>query len=229
MTRAPASAAGTAPAGRRGRSRIATDFLRPPATAGQVAADLVRVVAVLSVPAAGVVAGPSYSAIMLLVLGGALLPRMLPMRSGEDVAVGLSVLLAGWSSVLDLYDAISWWDLLVHGVATGVLAVLADAVLTRFAVIGEGARPLLHRVVVRVACGLALAVLWEMTEWVGHAFDPEVHVGYDDSIGDMAIGGLGALAAGLLLPDALRRPAPASGAPGTARIGGGAPSGDNEA
>ena len=47
------------------------------------------------------------------------------------------------------------------------------------------------------ALGLSLGVLWEIFEWFGHAFiDGEIYVGYQDSIGDLLFGGLGALIAG---------------------------------
>ncbi len=55
-------------------------------------------------------------------------------------------------------------------------------------------------VVVAVAVGLALSAVWEMVEWAGWLFiSDEIFVGYQDTIGDMAIGGVGAAVAGLVL------------------------------
>jgi hypothetical protein len=55
-------------------------------------------------------------------------------------------------------------------------------------------------VVVTAAIGLAISALWEMVEWAGWRFiSDEIYVAYQDSIGDMAVGGLGALLGGALL------------------------------
>jgi hypothetical protein len=62
--------------------------------------------------------------------------------------------------------------------------------------------------------GLAISALWEMVEWAGWRFiSDDIYVAYQDSIGDMAVGGLGAVLGGLLLAyvrldreDALPRP-----------------------
>ena len=52
--------------------------------------------------------------------------------------------------------------------------------------------------------GLALGALWEMVEWFGYAFLTDaIYVTYEDTVGDMAVGGLGALCAGWLMA---RRP-----------------------
>ncbi len=48
--------------------------------------------------------------------------------------------------------------------------------------------------------GLAASAVWEMIEWAGRTFvTDEIFVTYEDTIGDMAMGGLGALAAGVLV------------------------------
>ena len=52
-----------------------------------------------------------------------------------------------------------------------------------------------------VAIGLAAGVLWEIGEWWGHhVVDDAIFVTYDDTIGDLAAGGAGALVAGIALP-----------------------------
>ncbi|HIX00203.1 MAG TPA: hypothetical protein H9871_08680, partial [Candidatus Nesterenkonia stercoripullorum] len=59
--------------------------------------------------------------------------------------------------------------------------------------------------------GLAISALWEMVEWIGfELFTEDIYTTYDDTIGDMAAGGLGALVAGILLavaPSFFDRPA----------------------
>ena len=50
------------------------------------------------------------------------------------------------------------------------------------------------------ALALALSVAWELLEWWGHTYiDETVHVGYRDTIGDLAAGGIGGMIAGALL------------------------------
>ena len=58
--------------------------------------------------------------------------------------------------------------------------------------------------VLTTATGTALAVVWEFGEWYGHTFlDSRIQVGYDDTIGDLAAGMVGALVAGVALGSGL--------------------------
>ncbi len=51
-----------------------------------------------------------------------------------------------------------------------------------------------------LALGLSAAVVWEFFEWAANAyFTEEIHVGYNDTMADLAVGGLGALLAGVAL------------------------------
>lgn len=48
--------------------------------------------------------------------------------------------------------------------------------------------------------GVALAVLWELGEWIGHTWiDERIQVGYDDTVGDLTAGAAGAVVAAVLL------------------------------
>ena len=78
--------------------------------------------------------------------------------------------------------------------ATGLIAVVTVLALARWGVLpptswaapgtrGRGAS------CSSPATGAALAVLWEIGEWAGHTFlDPSIHVGYQDTVGDLAAG-----------------------------------------
>lgn len=188
-------------------------LLRPPRTLGQVLADAVRVLGLLSVAAAMVLLGPVETALFLLVLLGLLVARALDVIPGFDAAHGLVLLLAAWSSVADLYARISWWDLLIHCAATGALAAMAYFLLVQFGAVPGVRRP--HRPsrslplvvpILVLSLGLGLSVLWEMAEWWGNAFvDESINVGYSDTMADLAAGGLGALVAGICLGAAVRR------------------------
>jgi len=109
------------------------------------------------------------------------------------------VLLAAWSSVLELYERIPWWDIFVHFTCTGVLAALGYLTFHRIGVLPGPRTTAWVTVALTLAIGLALSALWEIVEWVGHSFvSEEIFVAYDDTIGDMAAGGAGAAVAGAL-------------------------------
>jgi hypothetical protein len=181
---------------------VRRNFLRRPHGAGEWIADAVRVLGVLSVIVAAVVFQPTDAGVLAFALPALLIPRFVGVRSGFDIAYGVTVLVAAWSNVLDLYTSIAWWDLVVHFACTGVLAVIAYLGLSRLRVVPDLRQDTLRRtpVVVTAAIGLAISALWEMVEWAGWRFiSDEIYVAYQDSIGDMAVGGLGALLGGALL------------------------------
>lgn len=179
------------------------DFLRPPRTTAEWAADALRIIGVVAVIAAAIWLKPTDAGIAALALPALMLPRMLGLRAWFDVVACATVLVAAWSNVFDLYRAITGWDLLLHGVCTGVLAVIAAVVLERCGVVAltrdTGARPRTPLVLLPLIA-LAISAVWEMIEWLGWAFlSDEIFVTYQDTIGDMVFGGLGGILAGVLL------------------------------
>ncbi|MCK2024000.1 hypothetical protein KZC52_13760 [Microbacterium sp. kSW2-24] len=179
------------------------DFLRPPRTAAEWAADGLRVVGVLAVIAAAVWLKPTDAGIAALALPALMLPRMLGLRPWFDVVTCVVVLVAAWSNVLDLYRTITGWDLLLHGVCTGVLAIVLAVVIERTGVAAltrdAGVRPRTPLVMLPLLA-LAISAVWEMIEWVGWAFlSDDIFVTYQDTIGDMVLGGVGGVLAGALL------------------------------
>jgi hypothetical protein len=175
--------------------RLHNDFLRPPRGVAMWLADGVRLLGVLSMLATLIFFSPVDAGMFSLALFGVVLPRMLGLRPGLDAAFGLSVLVAAWSSVFELYLSVRWWDLPVHFVLNGLSAVIGVALLQRF-----GALPELPRVALAVltaTLGVTIGVIWEWGEWAGHTFlDPTIFVGYQDTLGDLAVGGAGSLVAG---------------------------------
>ncbi|THE07165.1 DUF2238 domain-containing protein [Microbacterium oleivorans] len=174
------------------------DFLRPPTTVTERAADGIRILGLLSVLAAFIWSTATDAGILALALPALLVPRLIGSRPGFDVLFGATVTVAAWSNVLDLYRTIAWWDLVVHFVATGVIAAMALLLLRRFDVVASaGTRR--STVILVPTIGLAISAVWEMIEWLGKTFlAPDIFVTYRDTIGDMSIGGLGALLAGVL-------------------------------
>ena len=95
---------------------------------------------------------------------------------------------------LDLYDAVVWWDDLNHFanwalLLTGLGLVLCGSVRPAWAV-----------VVLVTGLGAILAIAWELGEWwtfIRHG--TELATAYEDTLGDEALGTLGALVAGLVV------------------------------
>lgn len=179
------------------------NFLRPAGSRAQVIADVIRLLGVLSVVAALPLFGLTDAAIVAFCLPGLMLPRFLGMRPGADAWVCLLLLAAGWSNVLDLYRTLWWWDIPAHVAVAGTLAVVAYLLLARGGIVPPPGAPRFTTVgslVLTTTLGLALGAVWEMVEWFGYnVITEDIHVTYADTIGDMAAGGLGALAGGWLL------------------------------
>ena len=171
---------------------------RPPRTTTEWMADAVRAVAILIVLVAAFALPVTDTAVLSMALPAVMLSRMLGLRAGLDLATCVTVLVAAGSNVLDLYRAWTGWDLIVHAVCTGVLAAVTLVVLDDTGVIARTARRRTPIVVASMA-GLALSAVWEMVEWFGYRFITDsIFVTYDDTIGDMIAGGIGALIAGVL-------------------------------
>lgn len=179
------------------------NFLRAPRGVAEYIADALRILGVLSVIAAAIWSSATDAGILALALPALMIPRVLGMRAGADILLGVTVLVAAGSNVFDLYRTITGWDLVVHFVCTGVIAATVYLVLARCLVVPpQGAADFRKRtaIVVCTALGLAVSALWEMIEWAGRTFvTAEIFVTYQDTIGDMAVGGLGALVAGTVV------------------------------
>lgn len=178
-------------------------FLTPPHGLGAWMADGVRLVGVLGVVAALIWWAPGDAGIVALSLIALVVPRFAGVRPGFDIAFCVTVLVAAWSNVLDLYESIAVWDLVVHFVCTGMLAAIAYVMLTRLELVPDPLADSTRRatpVLLVTVLGLALSAMWEMLEWVGRTLlAPDIFVTYQDTIGDMAAGGLGALVAGFVV------------------------------
>lgn len=179
------------------------NFLRRPIGPLEFTADAVRLVGLLSVIVAAVWWEPTDAGVLALALPAILLPRFIGVHPGFDIVYGAIILVAAWSSVFDLYTSIAWWDLAVHFACTGVVAALVSLLLARLGIIAAPRSrdvTVAATLVLTTVIGLAASAVWEMIEWIGKEFvSDDIFVAYDDTIGDMAIGGLGALVAGFAL------------------------------
>lgn len=185
------------------------DLLRPPATPWAVTADAIRGAALLSVIAILLWWGPVEFAVLFLVLGGVLVSRMVQVDPRIDAAYGLALLVAAWSAVVDLYEVISWWDLVIHTLVTAAVSLIAYLLLLRLRYLPRPEptrRAAIGVVVITLALGLSLSVVWEFAEWAGNEYiTQEINVGYEDTLSDIAAGGAGSLVSGMLLASSLSR------------------------
>ncbi|GAA1824409.1 hypothetical protein [Agromyces salentinus] len=183
-----------------GAERLLADLRRPPRGPGLIAADALRLAGGIGVIVAALWWSATDAGVLAFVLPGLLLPRMLGARPAFDLAACAILLIAGWSNVIGLYASVAWWDLVVHFACTGVLAALLAILLARFGAVSspdDDRGSVAGTAVVTTLVGLALGALWEMVEWFGHAFiSDRIFVAYEDTIADLALGGLGAVAAG---------------------------------
>ncbi|WP_313821602.1 hypothetical protein [Citricoccus sp.] len=140
-------------------------------------------------------------ALYSLVLLGQTVVRLAPLRTPVQAGTAVILLAAAWAAMLDAYHLIPWLDLVVHVVATGLLAAIGAGALLRSGWL-QTSRTATRagQTLLTAGLGALLAVLWEIGEWFGHTLlDPAIQVGYGDTVGDLAAGVLGALLAGLML------------------------------
>ncbi|MFS4504728.1 hypothetical protein ACMA46_00675 [Clavibacter sp. Sh2141] len=179
-------------------------FLVPPQGITAILADAVRVIGLLTFLFSVFAWTGVTSAMFALALLGLVAPRSLGARPGLDLAIGITTLVSAASNRLDLYEMLPWWDIPAHLVTTAALAALVILLADRAGVVVDR-RPL-PLGFLSLTVGLALSALWELGEWAGQAWlDPEILTGYADTIGDMAVGGLGALLVAPLMPMLLAR------------------------
>jgi hypothetical protein len=175
---------------------VIENFMRTPLGGEEKTADAVRVLGALSLVAAGVGWGWVAFWVTALALLGVYASRFLGLRASLDIALGLTLLTAAWSSVLDLYAAIPSWDIAVHFAANGLLAAALYVVAQRLHIV-PAAAPARATTVLTACFGITAAVVWEIAEWAGHNFiDASIFVAYTDTIGDLAAGALGSILAG---------------------------------
>jgi hypothetical protein len=141
-----------------------------------------------------------YPVLMLLlptawVVAGRVRGRSQPVPWGACSLVMAPFLIDVTGNTLNLYDSVSWWDDVNHLVnwfllGAGIGLVLLRVVRAAPAVIGW----------LVLGLGALLAILWELGEWytfIRHG--TELATAYQDTLGDEALGSLGAALAGLLV------------------------------
>ena len=117
----------------------------------------------------------------------------------------LGLLASGASSLFDLYSKIWWFDEVLH--LELVLALTLLAGLYGYGAVLTGAREHGLLLVLTIAgVGMALGAAWEIWEWIYDQFvQPNAILGKTDTIVDLVMGAVGAVAAGYLCLRVLKR------------------------
>ena len=110
-----------------------------------------------------------------------------------DLLITLPWLLDLLGNRLDLFDSVRWWDDLMHFVNWALLTAGSLVAWSPARAVSRGLA-----VMCALGFGGTAAVLWELGEYVAFVrHSPELATAYTDTLGDLALGSLGALLAGL--------------------------------
>jgi hypothetical protein len=143
----------------------------------------------------------AYPVMMLLVPAGWARWGSRPLPWGAFALVMLPFAIDVTGNSLDLYDAVSWWDDANHLVNWFLLALGAGLLLAR-----GGVRPVWALAVLVAGVGALLAVGWELAEyWTFIRGGTELDTAYTDTLGDEALGCLGAAVAAAIVAARARR------------------------
>lgn len=119
--------------------------------------------------------------------GGIAYPHLL------DILLVLPFLIDVSGNALNLYDTISWWDDLNHLVNWGILSSAFGQLLLRLPVGRLSTAGLV------AGFGAVTAILWELAEYFTFVRNsPELQTAYKDTLGDLTLGTLGSILAGIL-------------------------------
>ena len=126
-------------------------------------------------------------------------------RTVAWILLVVGLLASGASSLFELYSLIWWFDEVLH--LELVLALTLLVGLYGYGAVLTGARDHGLLLVLSIAgLGFALAAVWEVWEWIYDQFvRPNAILGKTDTIIDMIMGAVGAVAAGYACLRTLRR------------------------
>ena len=109
-----------------------------------------------------------------------------------DILLTLPFLIDTVGNTLDLYDTIWWWDDANHFVNWNLLAGAVGVLAWRNRVVPW------KTLAYVVGFGAATAILWEITEYVAFVRDSsEIETAYTDTLGDLTLGFIGSIIAGV--------------------------------
>jgi hypothetical protein len=167
--------------------------------------DVVRVLLVLA--ALGFLAAGDPNGAVLLGGAGALAWAVRPLQlpRAYDACFVTALTLQAGGEALGAYDAIPWFDNVVHFALPFFLAPTIYIALARADVVPDPKDSSKRRhyvgiFVVTLALGVALGGLWEIWEWVSdHSFGSSLQLGLDDTVGDLVADTAGSVCGALFL------------------------------
>jgi len=122
-----------------------------------------------------------------------------PYPAIADLLITLPFFIDVAGNAADLYDTIEWWDDANHLVNWSLLSSGAGLLFARATI------PPWAVATMTLGFGGVSAILWEVAEYYAFIRDsPELATAYTDTLGDLALGTLGALVAAVVV--AWRRP-----------------------
>jgi hypothetical protein len=122
-----------------------------------------------------------------------------------DLAVIVALMFTQGGEALNLYDAIAWYDRVVHFVVPLLVSQIIYLCLARIEVMPDPSQETLPRheagmFVAVFALGLAAGALWEIFEWTSDGlFGSALSEGNTDTVGDLIADACGSLAGGALM------------------------------
>jgi hypothetical protein len=170
--------------------------------------DPIDVLRVLLLVGAGgfLVAGDTSGAVLL---GGAAalawIVRPVQLPRVYDAAFVVALTLQALGEALGAYDALPWFDNVVHFTLPFFLAPTLYIALARADVVPDPKdkttrHHLVGMFVVTLALGVGIGGVWEIWEWVSdHTFGSDLQLSNDDTVGDLVADTAGSLTGALLL------------------------------
>ncbi|MDE2843408.1 MAG: hypothetical protein OXN21_08505 [Chloroflexota bacterium] len=117
-----------------------------------------------------------------------------------DILITLPFLIDTAGNSLDLYDTVEWWDDANHLVNWALLSGGVGALVSR---LGHG---FWISAALVIGFGATTAIIWEIAEYVAFIrVSPELETAYIDTLGDMTLGLIGSVVAGVISGWASRR------------------------
>jgi hypothetical protein len=152
--------------------------------------------------AAGDVAGAFNVLLGFAVLVAA---RLANLPRVYDLALIVALIFTQWGEALNVYDALDWYDRVVHVVVPMLSSQVLYLCLARIEVMPDPRGRTLPRheagmFVAVFALGLAVGALWEIFEYTSDAaFGSQLSEGNADTVGDLVADAVGSLAGGALM------------------------------
>ena len=167
--------------------------------------DVVRALLVAAALAFLVAGDPEGAALLggAGALAWAVRPVQLP--RAYDACFVIALALQATGEALGAYDAIPWFDNVVHFSLPFFLAPTLYIALARADVVPDPKdsserRHYVGIFVVTLALGVALGGLWEIWEWISdHSLGSSLQLGLDDTVGDLVADTAGSIAGAALL------------------------------